>query len=155
MAFTLSSKSFGNGEAIPAKHTADGENISPALSWSDVPENTSAFALIMDDPDAPAPWEFFTHWVLVNIPPEVRELPEGVPTTETLENGAVQGTTGSGGVGYFGPSPPPGKPHGYRFILYALDAPLASGPGLTKEAAQKAMAGHILGEAQLVGIYKR
>ncbi len=155
MAFTLSSKSFSNGEAIPAKHTADGENASPALSWNGVPENTAAFVLIMDDPDAPAPWEFFTHWVLVNVPSNVEELPERVPTTETLADGSVQGVTGSGGTGYFGPSPPPGKPHGYRFVLYALDSALASAPGVTKEAVQAAMAGHILGEAQLVGTYER
>ncbi len=155
MAFSLRSESFGSNEAIPPRYTGDGENVSPALSWSEVPENTAAFALIMDDPDAPAPWQFFTHWVLINIPADVRELPEGVPGTETLESGAVHGATGSGRVGYFGPSPPPGNPHGYRFILYALDGPLALGPGVTKEQALEAMSGHILGEAQLVGTYGR
>ena len=155
MALSLRSSSFGSGEAIPPQYTGDGENVSPQLSWSEVPENTAAFTLIMDDPDAPAPWEFFTHWVLINLPADVRELPQGLPKSETLEDGSVQGATGTGQIGYFGPSPPPGTPHRYRFILYALDAALALDPGVTKEAAVEAMAGHILAEAELVGTYGR
>ena len=153
MAFSLTSMAFGPDEVIPSRHTCDGEDVSPALSWSEAPQRTSAFALIVDDPDAPR--EVFTHWVLFNLPANTQGLFEGVPKTERLENGALQGRNDFRKTGYGGPCPPPGKPHHYRFFLYALDAPLDLKPGATKKQVLDAMQGHILGEVQLVGTYQR
>jgi Raf kinase inhibitor-like YbhB/YbcL family protein len=153
MAFSLSSEAFSAGETIPSRYTCDGEDTSPVLSWGDVPSNTEAFALIVDDPDAPG--GVFTHWVLFNLPASAQGLPGGVPKTERLESGALQGRNGFGRIGYGGPCPPPGKPHRYRFSLYALDAPLDLEPGVTKQQVLNRMQGHILGETQLVGTYQR
>lgn len=153
VAFALSSKAFRPDGAIPSRHSCDGEDVSPALSWSEAPEGTQAFALIMDDPDAPA--GVFTHWVLFNLPADACELPEGVAKTERLESGALQGRNDFGAIGYGGPCPPPGMPHRYRFVLYALDSPLDLGPEATKGQVLDRMQGHILGEARLVGAYQR
>jgi hypothetical protein len=157
MTFSLTSSAFDNGGTIPQKFTADGTDISPALKWSDPPAGTKSFALIMDDPDAPpGTW---VHWVIYDIPPDARGLEEGVEKKETLKNGAKQGLVWGvdsfNRVGYFGPSPPPGKPHRYYFKLYALDAPLNLPPKATKFDLEKAMKGHILAEAQWMGKYGR
>jgi Raf kinase inhibitor-like YbhB/YbcL family protein len=110
-------------------------------------------ALINDDPDAPrGTW---VHWVLFNLPPTARSLPQGTPKSATLPSGAKQGKTDFGTLGYGGPAPPPGKPHRYYFKLYALDAPLALPDGATKAQVEAAMKGHILAEGQLMGTYKR
>jgi len=114
---------------------------------------TRSFALVCDDPDAPR--GTFTHWVVFNLPAESRELSEGVPAEATLPNGTCQGTNGFGKVGYGGPAPPPGKPHHYFFKLYALDGPLDLKPGATKDEVLAAARGHVLGEAQLMGLYAR
>lgn len=146
------STSFKEGELIPSKYTCDGENISPQLSWTGAPENTKSFALISDDPDAPAgDW---IHWVVYNIPASVNELMEKFTRDTTLKNGTLQGTTDFGRVGYDGPCPPGGT-HRYYFKLYALDILLEKNAGLTKEELLKAMEGHIIANAQLMGKYKR
>ena len=152
--FVITSPVFADGANIPVVYSCHGRNISPALNWEQVPAGTASLALIMDDPDA-----VYTHWVVFNLPPGEGGLPEAVPKDEELANGALQGKIGSGGIGYptgyFGPCPPQGSPHHYRFTLYALDKSLDLGPGAPKDQVLLAMEGHILGQAQLVGIYQR
>ena len=153
MALEIKSSAFKNGESIPVKYTGKGEDISPPLVWSDVPEETKTFALISDDPDAPmGTW---VHWVLYDIPRDKRSLPEGVKKDRVLGDGSKQGTTDFGRVGYGGPYPPPGSLHRYFFKLYALDAKLDLKPGLTKKALLNAIEGHIVGQAELMGKFKR
>ena len=107
----------------------------------------------MDDPDAPG--GVFTHWLLFNIPPDSRELPEAVPAQAELASGALQGKTDFGRTGYGGPCPPPGRPHRYQFTLYALDQPLDLEGGASKKQLLSAMEGHILAQGQLTGTYQR
>lgn len=153
MALELESTSFVNGKFIPAKYTGEGENVSPPLTWSGVPEGTKSFALISDDPDAPmGTW---VHWVLYDIPAEKRSLPEKIKKDKVLDDASKQGKTSFMSVGYGGPYPPPGAPHRYFFKLYALDKKLNLLPGITKEELLEAMEGHIVGEAELMGKYKR
>jgi len=153
MKIDLTSAAFGEGEIIPKQCTADGKDISPALHWSSPPPGTKSFVLICDDPDAPrGTW---VHWVMFNIAADQRELPEAVPTQEEFDGGAKQGTNDFKKIGYGGPSPPPGKPHRYFFKLYALGSELSLQPGAAKADLEKAMAGHILGKAELMGRYKR
>jgi Raf kinase inhibitor-like YbhB/YbcL family protein len=149
----LACSSFNEGEMIPKKHTGEGEDVSPPLGWADVPENTTAFVVICDDPDAPA--GTWTHWVLYDIPPDVTALDEGIPMTDTVLGSARQGLSDFGDIGYRGPMPPPGKPHRYFFKLYALDAPTGLPAGSTKDDVIEAIDGHILGQGQLVGVYQR
>ena len=155
MSFTLTSGAFTEGASIPTKHTCDGPDVSPALVWSGAPPATNAFALIADDPDAPA--GTWVHWVLFNLPGTTPTLPEGVAKSETLKElgGALQGRTDFHKIGYGGPCPPPGKPHRYFFKLYALDGPLSLRAGATKADVERAMQGHILAMAHLMGTYER
>jgi Raf kinase inhibitor-like YbhB/YbcL family protein len=153
MSIELTSTAFQSGATIPKQYTGDGADRSPPLLWSEPPAGTKSLALICDDPDAPrGTW---VHWVLFDLPAKTRELEEGVPTTETLGNGAKQGTTDFGNVGYGGPAPPKGKPHRYFFKLYALDVAVDLPPGATKARLLEAMKGHILAEGRLVGKYGR
>ncbi len=149
----LTSGAFQPDQPIPTRYTCDGESVSPPLSWSDVPSAIGAFALIVDDPDAPG--GVFTHWVVVDLPAGTSALPEGVPATGRLDNGAVQGRNDFGREGYGPPCPPRGSPHHYRFTLYALDAPLGLQPGASKQQVLDAMQGHIRAEGRLVGTYQR
>ncbi len=153
MALQLTSTAFQPGAAIPKKFTCDGPDASPALAWKDAPAGTQSFALIMDDPDAPA--GTWVHWVLYELPPGVSELAEGVPKTEELQNGGRQGRNDFRKIGYGGPCPPPGPAHRYLFKLYALDAKTGLRSGGTKAEVEKAMRGHILAQAELVGRYGR
>lgn len=153
MSLDLISSAFAEGEAIPTRYTCDGEDVSPPLKWSNVPEGTKSFALIADDPDAPA--GTWVHWVIYDIPANVSELPEAVPTTETLANGARQGVNDFKRIGYGGPCPPRGAPHRYFFKLYALDVVLGLEPRATKKDLLRAMEDHILAQGQLMGTYKR
>ena len=148
----ITSTAFKEGEMIPSKYTCDGDNISPQLSWTGAPGNTKSFALISDDPDAPV--GVWVHWVVFNIPPSVSELEENYPKDRELRGGIIQGITDFRTTGYGGPCPPGGT-HRYFFKLYALDTMLDENAGQTKAALQKAMEGHIIGEAQLMGKYKR
>lgn len=149
----MSSAAFAQGARIPEKHTCEGENISPEISWDEAPAGTESLALISDDPDAPG--GTFVHWVLYNIPKEKRGLPEGVPKKDTFEDGSVQGRTDFGRVGYGGPCPPPGRPHRYFFKLYALDKKLDLPAGASKSDVERAMEGHILGKGEIMGLYER
>jgi len=153
MALELTSSAFQEGQPIPRQHTGDGKDVSPALKWTDPPAGTKSFALICDDPDAPR--KTWVHWVLFNLSAESRELGEGVPAQETLPGPARQGKNDFGKIGYGGPAPPRGKPHRYYFKLYALDTVLDLPAGASKADLVKAMEGHILGEAQLMGTYAR
>jgi len=155
MALRIASPAFENNARIPAPFTADGANVSPPLSWEKPPEGIVSFALIMDDPDAPR--MTFTHWMIYNIAGKLAGLPEGVPAKETLPDlgGAKQGLNDFGKFGYGGPAPPRGPVHHYHFRLYALDANLSLGPRAGKVDLEQAMKGHILGQAELVGLYSR
>jgi len=152
MELKIKSSAFNEGDMIPKKYTCDGANISPPLAWDSVPMNTKSLALISDDPDAPV--GTWVHWVIYNIPPTIKELPENIPPHNTIENGAQQGTNDFRLIGYGGPCPPRGT-HRYYFKLYALDKVLDSEPGLTKAHLLKAMEGHIVAQGQLMGRYQR
>ena len=154
-AFSLTSEAFKNGETIPTRYTCDGENVSPPLAWDGAPAETNAYALIMDDPDAPG--GTFTHWLVYALESTALSLPEGIETVPVPAYGlaGTQGSNDGGGIDYGGPCPPPGDPHGYRFTLYALDGLVDVGPGATKDELLAAMAGHVLAEARLVGVYGR
>ncbi len=142
----LLSSAFQNNQSVPSKYTCQGENTNPELQISEAPEAAKTLALIMHDPDAPMPGGF-THWVVYNIPPN---------TNEILENTEPTGTAGMNGAdktGYAGPCPPSGQ-HRYFFKLYALDNKLDI-QSADKSALEKAMAGHIIDQAELVGLYQK
>jgi Raf kinase inhibitor-like YbhB/YbcL family protein len=152
MAINVTSTAFEEGGAIPTRYTCDGPDVSPPLSWSSVPDGTRSLALIADDPDAPS--GTFVHWVIYNLPPDMRRLPEDVPNRETLPSGARQGVNGAGSIGYMGPCPPSGA-HRYFFKVYALDTELDLGRRATKEDLVSIMEEHVLAQGQLMGIYRR
>jgi Raf kinase inhibitor-like YbhB/YbcL family protein len=152
MSLSITSTAFKQGERIPAKYTCDGSDISPGLEWSDVPEGTRSFTLIADDPDAPV--GTWIHWVLYNVPGETRSLPEAVPSDASLPDGSRQGKNSWGRPSYGGPCPPRGT-HRYFFRLYALDTVLQLRSGVSEGDLLKAMKGHILAEAELMGLYSR
>ena len=148
----LTSTAFAYGEPIPAKYSCKGENISPALMWTEPPAGTKSFALIMDDPDAPmGTW---VHWVLFNLPPSARGLPEGVPSTPILPDGSVKGVTSARSHGYHGPCPPSGT-HRYFFKLYALDTLLTLTSSADKKSLLAAMEGHVLAQAEWMGKFSK
>ena len=148
-ALQLKSTAFSNGGTIPTKFTCDGPDVSPELSWNDPPAATKSFALIADDPDAPA--GTWVHWVLYNLPASLRGLLEAVQKTKDLESGAHQGTNDFRKIGYGGPCPPRGPAHRYSFRLYALDQQVQLAAGATKSDLERAMKGHILAQAELLG----
>lgn len=144
------SPSFKDNENIPVKFVCSqqgGQNVSPKLVWNTPPEGTQSITLIMDDPDA---LNSFTHWVLFNLPADITELSEAVPSQNILDNGGYHGNNDLGRVGYFGPCPPSGI-HGYKFRLYALDTMLSLDVGASKQEVLTAMNGHILDESLLTG----
>ena len=145
MAFELTSSAFADGGEIPIDHTCDGADQPIPLAWSGAPEGAAELALLMDDPDA----QNFVHWVVVDIPAEATELAPGA-----LPAGAREGRNDFGRSGYGGPCPPSGS-HRYRFVLYALGQPLASGGTLDGEGLRRAVAGSVLGEARLEASYRR
>jgi hypothetical protein len=149
----IKSSAFENGGYIPEKYTCDSVDISPPLSWSDVPPNTKSFVLICDDPDAP--YGVWVHWVIFNIPADQSELKEGISKKGVLEKGIIQGINDFGNIGYGGPCPPPGKSHRYFFKLYALDTTLDLEEGATKKSVVEQMKGHIIAETKIVGLYQR
>ena len=153
MTLSLSSTGFKEGDKIPVKYTCDGEDISLPITWGEPPQKTQAFALIVDDPDAPG--GVFTHWVVFNIPGNVRQLGEGIPAQERLQNGALQGKNDFSRIGYGGPCPPRGPAHRYRFTVYALDKPLDLKPGASKKQLLDAMKVHILAQGERMGTYQR
>lgn len=154
MPIKITSNAFREGEDIPIQFTCDGANISPPLSWSDVPIEAQSLALLMNDPDAPK--GTFTHWVLFNLPRDADGLSEDVPAEEALANSARQCTNSFGNIGYGGPCPPPGHgSHRYFFRLYALDAELSLNKGSTGDDLLNAIKGHIIDEGELMGRYER
>jgi Raf kinase inhibitor-like YbhB/YbcL family protein len=145
--FALSSEAFTHRGAIPRRHTCEGEDVSPALSWSDPPPGVRALALIVDDPDAPV--GTFTHWLAWNIDPEAGGLVEG-------ESVRAEGTNDFGTGGWSGPCPPRGHgPHRYFFRLHAVEAELDVRLGAAREELERALAGQVLEIAELVGTYER
>lgn len=156
MPFELMSPSFGSGAPIPPRHTCDGRDVSPPLVWTDPPDGTKSFVLVVDDPDAPdpkAPQRVWVHWVLYDIPPAARGLPEGVTRPE-LPPGAKEGRNDWHRKGYRGPAPPIGR-HRYFFTLHALDAPLGELHDPTRQELDARMNGHVLATATLMGTYER
>ncbi len=156
MTLEITSPAFSHNEEIPSKYTCDGEDISPALEWSGLPEGTKSIALIVDDPDAPdpaAPKMTWVHWVLYNIPPSATGLPEAVKSQD-LPEGTKEGLNDWKRSGYGGPCPPIGR-HRYFHKLYALDIVLPDLGRPPKKDLEKAMEGHILAKAELVGTYQR
>jgi Raf kinase inhibitor-like YbhB/YbcL family protein len=151
---TLTSTFSPNG-LLPAKYSCDGDNISPALSWDAPPTAARSLVLLVNDLDAsPAPGKTFAHWVLYDLPPTVRQLPEKLPAQPFLTIGGMQGKNDFGKYGYGGACPPSGT-HRYLFRLYALDQPLDLPPGTGKDDVIAAMKGHIVAGAELVGQYSR
>ena len=149
----VSSAAFQAGQAIPAKYTCDGADLSPPLMWSGAPPNTRSWVLICEDPDAPqGP---FTHWLIYGLPASVTELAEGASTSGSVSRSARQGLNDFNRVGYGGPCPPQGPAHRYFFKLYALGNVPDLKPGALKKDLERAMKGHILAEAQLMGRYQR
>lgn len=149
----IASDAFTEGETIPRKHTCEGEDVSPLLSISGIPDGAKSLVLICDDPDAPlGTW---VHWVLFGLAPDTTELPEGVPDDPEVLGGAKHGRNDFGNLGYGGPCPPPGPAHRYYFKLYAIDTELTLPAGVTKGDVMHAIEGHVLDEAQLMGRYGR
>jgi Raf kinase inhibitor-like YbhB/YbcL family protein len=149
---TLHSSAFADGASIPARYTADGENVSPPLAWKDAPASTRTFALLADDPDAlSGDW---VHWAIYNIPADSSALSDGIPPLSQPLPGVKQGVNDFHKIGYGGPSPPRGLHH-YVFTLYALDSELPLPAGATKRQLTAAMQDHILAECRLTGTYRR
>ena len=147
----ITSSAFTEGGFIPGKYTCDGADVSPPLKWT-APAGAKSYALICDDPDAPA--GTWVHWVIFNIPAGTTSLDENVHPDRTVPGGAAQGTNDFRKIGYGGPCPPGGT-HRYFFKIYALDSMIGLDPGATKAALLKAMEGHVIARGQLVGKYKR
>nr|WP_281794242.1 YbhB/YbcL family Raf kinase inhibitor-like protein [Desulforhabdus amnigena] len=156
MSLEITSQAFSQDGSIPRRYTCDGQDASPPLQWSGVPQGTKSLALIVDDPDAPdpkAPKMTWVHWVLYNIPPTATGLPEGVKAKD-LPEGTREGLNDWKRTGYGGPCPPIGR-HRYFHKLYALDTVLPDLGKPTKAQLEKAMQGHILEQCELVGTYQR
>ncbi len=148
VSLNLSSPAFSNDAVIPSKFTCEGADVNPELRIESVPSSARSLALIMDDPDAPAKvWE---HWTVINIPPATAAIAE-----DSVPVGATQLMNDFRRVEWGGPCPPPGKVHHYRFRLYALDSRLNLGSSSTKADVEKAIKGHVLEEAVLIGTYER
>lgn len=156
MPLTLTSPAFRHLHEIPARFTCDDADVAPPLEWSGAPEGTRSFALVVDDPDAPDPAKperTYVHWVLHDIPPSARALPEGAGPG-SLPAGTREGRNDWRRTGYGGPCPPVGR-HRYFFKLYALDASLGDLGTPTKADVERAMEGRVLARAELVGTYAR
>ncbi len=155
MAFSLTSPAFEQGGKIPSRYTCEGEDASPPLAFAGTPEGTKSLALVVDDPDAPdpqAPKRVWVHWVLYNLPPDSKGLPENAEA-KGLPPGSVVGVSDRNETSYHGPCPPTGR-HRYFHKLYALDTTLPAKP-LTKAGLEAEMQGHVLAEATLMGTYQK
>ena len=154
MSLKLTSTAFANGEAIPARYTCEGQDVSPPLAWADLPPNTKSLTLIVDDPDAPdpaAPKMTWVHWVLYNIPPRINALSEA---TKLLPAGTLSGQNDWKRAGYGGPCPPIGR-HRYYFKLYALDTVLPDLGTPSKATLESAISGHVIEQVVLMGTYQK
>jgi len=152
-ALEITSEAFSSGSYIPSRYTCDGSNYSPALKFSDVPPGTKSLVLICDDPDAP--FKIWVHWVVLNIPPDVKGFGENISPMKLEELGVNQGKNDYGKRAYSGPCPPAGSPHRYFFRLYALDAKLSLKEHARRADVLEAMKGHIIDQASLIGRYRR
>lgn len=155
MALTLTSSAFKPGDKIPSKYTCEGEDVSPPLTFDGVPEGAKSLVLILDDPDAPdpkAPKRVWAHWLVYNLPPDIKGLPEDA-SRKAIPKGAVTGFSDRKERAYHGPCPPIGR-HRYFHKLYALDAMLPDKP-LTKAELEAAIKDHVLAEASLMGTYQK
>jgi Raf kinase inhibitor-like YbhB/YbcL family protein len=159
----VTSPTVFSGQTVPKQHTPDGRNDSPALNWSNVPAGTKEFVVICEDPDAGNPPPF-VHWVIYKIPGTATGLPEALPVNAATPmppalQGAIQGLNGFRRPVYRGPAPPPGNPHPYHFVVYAidiaLDAPKPGLPAMNRAELMAAMQGHILGQGEIVATYGR
>ena len=153
MALELSSPAFKAGEYIPEVFSCGGRDISPSLTWQGVPPGTVTLALTCTDPDAPV--GIWVHWIIFNLPASLRGLEDNFPVRANLPSGIRQGMNDFRKIGYLGPCPPPGRPHRYFFRLYALDRQLDLPAGVSRPDLEKAMKGHILEEAELMGLFRR
>jgi Raf kinase inhibitor-like YbhB/YbcL family protein len=153
-AFSVSSPAFAAGGAIPLRHSAYGEGLSPALRWSGLPAQTRSLALIMEDPDATSVRPY-VHWLAWNIDPAADGLPEAIQAAGELQQpvALTQGRNSRRGTGYFGPRPPGARPHHYHFQLFALDRRLDLARGADREALLAAMNGHVIARGELVGLF--
>jgi Raf kinase inhibitor-like YbhB/YbcL family protein len=143
----ITSTAFTFNQEIPEKYTCQGEDLSPPLKFEDIPKGAKSLALIVDDPDAPS--GTFDHWIVWNIPPEKNLFEEGISSLPH------QGRNHFGEMNYKGPCPPKGNAHRYFFKLYALDVMLNLPKGVSKQELEEAMEGHLLGKAELIGLYQR
>jgi len=156
MTMSITSSAFNANQNIPSTYTCEGANISPPLSWSNVPDGTKSLVLIVDDPDAPdpaAPKRIWVHWVLYNIAPTAAYLTEGIDAG-ALPKGTLEGFNDWNETGYGGPCPPIGR-HRYFHKLYALDTILPDLHKPTKAQLEKAMQGHAIAQAELIGLYQK
>lgn len=153
MALTLTSSAFAAGAEIPSQYTCKGADTSPTLEWRGSPASAASFAMIMDDPDAPA--GTWVHWVLWNVPPKAHFLPQGMPKREQLDDGSLQGQNSFKKIGYNGPCPPAGQTHRYFFRLYALDTKLSLAAGASSDQLDAAMKGHVLAQAEYMGTFHK
>jgi Raf kinase inhibitor-like YbhB/YbcL family protein len=159
---TVASPTLKDGDTMPVQYTPDGRNDSPPLAWSGVPATAKELAVVCEDPDAGNPPPF-VHWVVYKIPATAKGLPEALPIDPATNMpadlaGAVQGTNGFRRAIYRGPAPPGGKPHHYHFVVYALDAPIATKAGqppLTRGELLDVIKGHVIGQGELVALYER
>ena len=150
---SLTTKAFNPGGIIPKQFACDGVDSSPDLEWSNAPQTTRSFALIVEDPDSPG--GTWVHWVVYDLPAGTHNLPEGVAKRSDIQTGGRQGYNDFDRLGYNGPCPPPGAPHRYFFRLYALDTFLNLKGRVTKAAVEQATKGHVLAEGELMGRYGR
>ena len=149
----LESNAFPNGAKIPALYTCSGPDDSPPLKWTGLPPGAMTLAIIVTDPDAPG--GDFVHWLIYDLPASFSRLPTNLPKSPTLAQGAAQGITSFGRSGYWGPCPPPGPPHRYHFVIYAVDRKLRLKAGANAIEVERALKGHVLGKGELVGIFGR
>lgn len=149
----LRSAAFSDGGTVPLMYTCKGKDISPPMSWINVPQQAQSLALTCLDPDAPG--GRWVHWVVYGILPVMTELRENRPRKDFITGGACQGKNDFGRLGWGGPCPPPGPEHHYVFTLYALDANLELKPGLTLDQVNAAIKGHVVAEARLTGLFRR
>lgn len=151
-ALRLTSPAFAHDELLPLRHTADGDDVSPAMEWTGVPQGTRELVLVCDDPDADE--GVFTHWVVYGLPPDAAGVPEALPDEAVIDEPVplLQGLNEFDEVGYRGPEPDPDVRHRLFFRLFALDTELDLRAGATRPELRRAAKGHILGTAELVGL---
>ena len=153
MELELKSSCFRENGLIAKHYTCDGDDVSIPLHWNDPPAGTRSFTLMVEDPDAPS--GLWVHWLLYDLPPDVRRLEEGIPTDPILENGAKQGINDFREVGYRGPCPPRGPAHRYMFKIHAVDVVTQLKPKATRQQLLQAIENHVLAQSTLTGLYKR